>query len=108
MGLNFKGSARAEKRFAKSQSIKSINSKPITHRVSSPLKMNEALVAGAADVNKKFTDIGAAVSDGFKDASPEPMAADLSGNKTDKDPAVKDEGTGFTSTGAGSMFSKFL
>ena len=112
MGLNFKGSARAEKRFVKAQSINNINSKPITQRASSPLKINEALVAGAADVNKKFTDIGAAVSEGFKDAAPEPIAADLSGNKKDKDkdkdPTVKDEGTGFTATGTGSMFSKFL
>ena len=110
MGLNFKGSARAEKRFAKPQSINNINSKPITQRASSPLKMNEALVAGAADVNKKFTDIGAAVSEGFKDAAPQPIAADLSKdeNEEDKDPTVKDEGTGFTPTGTGSMFSKFL
>lgn len=102
--------ARAEKRFARlrKQNEGAVSSTPITRKSSSPLKINEALVAGAADVNKKFTDIGAAVSDGFKDASPEPMAADLSSNETDRDPAVKDEGTGFTSTGTGSMFSKFL
>ncbi len=102
--------ARAEKRFAKlrKQNEGAVSSTPITQKSSSPLKMNEALVAGAADVNKKFTDIGAAVSEGFKNASPEPMAADLSSNETDKDPAVKDEGTGFTSTETGSMFSKFL
>ena len=102
--------ARAEKRFARlrKQNEGAVSSTPITQKSSSPLKMNEALVAGAADVNKKFTDIGAAVSDGFKDASPEPAAADLSNNKTDQDPAVKDEGTGFTSTETGSMFSKFL
>ena len=120
--------ARAEKRFGRISSPAKIkknfyggeayfqdgysgvlaNSLPITQKSSSPLKMNEALVAGAADVNKKFTDIGAAVSDGFKDAAPEPAAADLSNNKTDQDPAVKDEGTGFTSTETGSMFSKFL
>ncbi len=108
MGLNFKGSARAEKRFVKPQSINNINSKPITQRASSPLKINEALVSGAADVNKKFTDIGAAVSEGFKDATPEPTAVDLSDTKTDKDPAAKNKGTGFTSTKTGSMFSKFL
>ena len=102
--------ARAEKRFARlrKQNEGAVSSTPITQKSSSPLKMNEALVAGAADVNKKFTDIGAAVSDGFKDAAPEPAAADLSNNKTDQDPAVKDEGTGFTSTETGSMFSKFL
>ena len=120
--------ARAEKRFGRISSPAKIkknfyggeayfqdgysgdlaNSLPITQKSSSPLKMNEALVAGAADVNKKFTDIGAAVSEGFKNASPEPMVADLSSNKTDKDPAVKDEGTGFTPTKTGSMFSKFL
>ena len=108
MGLNFRKSARAEKRFTKPQSMNNISSKPITQRASSPLKINEALVAGAADVNKKFTDIGAAVSEGFKDAAPEPIAADLSENEKDKDPTVKDESTGFTSTGTGSMFSKFL
>ncbi len=102
--------ARAEKRFAKlrKQNEGAVSSTPITQKSSSPLKMNEALVAGAADVNKKFTDIGAAVSEGFKNTSPEPMAADLSSKETDKDPAVKDEGTGFTSTETGSMFSKFL
>ena len=102
--------ARAEKRFARlrKQNEGAVSSTPITQKSSSPLKMNEALVAGAADVNKKFTDIGAAVSDGFKDASPEPMAADLSSKETDKDPTVKNEGTGFTSTETGSMFSKFL
>ena len=120
--------ARAEKRFGRISSPAKIkknfyggeayfqdgysgdlaNSLPITQKSSSPLKMNEALVAGAADVNKKFTDIGAAVSEGFKDASPEPMAADLSSKETDKDPTVKNEGTGFTSTETGSMFSKFL
>ena len=120
--------ARAEKRFGRISSPAKIkknfyggeayfqdgysgdlaNSLPITQKSSSPLKMNEALVAGAADVNKKFTDIGAAVSEGFKNASPEPMVADLSSKETDKDPAVKDEGTGFTSTETGSMFSKFL
>ena len=84
--------ARAEKRFARlrKQNEGAVSSTPITQKSSSPLKMNEALVAGAADVNKKFTDIGAAVSDGFKGATPEPAAADLSYEKTDKDPAVKD------------------
>lgn len=124
--------ARAEKRFGRISSPAKIkknfyggeayfqdgysgdlaNSLPITRKSSSPLKINTALVDGAANVNKKFTDIGAAVSDGFKDSSPEPAAADLSYKETDKDPTVKDgnkdKGTGFTPTEAGSMFSKFL
>ena len=85
-------------------------SRPITDKSRSPLKINMALIDGAANTNKKFTDIGAAVSAGFKDVDPEPKAADLSGNgngKTkDKDPAVK--GTGFKPTDTKSMFSKFL
>ena len=85
-------------------------SRPITDKSRSPLKINMALVDGAANTNKKFTDIGAAVADGFKDAAPEPKAANLASNgngKTkDKDPAVK--GTGFKPTDTKSMFSKFL
>jgi hypothetical protein len=120
--------ARAEKRFGRISSPAKIkknfyggeayfqdgysgdlaNSLPITSKSSSPLKMNMALVDGAANVNKKFTDIGAAISDGFKDADPEPAAANLGDSKTDKDPTVKDEGVGFTPTKPGSMFSKFL
>jgi len=124
--------ARAEKRFGKITSPTKIKknfyggeayfqdgysgdlgkSRPITQKSRSPLKINESLVAGAANVNKKFTDIGAAVSDGFKDSSPEPVAADLSYKETDKDPTVKDsnknKGTSFTPTKTGSMFSKFL
>lgn len=75
--------ARAEKRFAKlhSQNKGYISSTPITRKSSSPLKINATLVAGAADVNKKFTDIGAAVADGFKILEPEPTAANL-GNYT--------------------------
>lgn len=66
-------------------------SRPITQKSRSPLKINETLVYGAADVNKKFTDIGAAVSEGFKSAMP-PKATDLGkGNKdNDPDPAVVD------------------
>ena len=85
--------ARAEKRFAKlrKQNEGAVSSTPITRKSSSPLKINETLVYGAADVNKKFTDIGAAVSEGFKSAMP-PKAADLEkGNKDDDpDPAVVD------------------
>jgi|TARA_R110000824_G_scaffold369000_1_gene558396 hypothetical protein len=84
-------------------------SRPITDKSRSPLKINMALVDGAANTNKKFTDIGAAVADGFKDAAPEPKAANLAGNDNgkpkDKDPAV--EGTGFKPTDTKSMFSKF-
>jgi len=78
-------------------------SRPITDKSRSPLKINMALVDGAANTNKKFTDIKAAVSAGFKDVDPEPKAADLSG---DKDPTVK--GTGFKTADTKSMFSKFL
>jgi hypothetical protein len=78
-------------------------SRPITDKSRSPLKINMALVDGAANTNKKFTDIGAAVSAGFKDVDPEPKAADLSG---DEDPTVK--GTGFKTADTKSMFSKFL
>ena len=104
--------ARAEKRFGRISSPAKIkknfyggeayfqdgysgdlaNSLPITRKSSSPLKMNETLVYGAADVNKKFTDIGAAVSEGFKNATPEPKAADLKDKEKedDKDPGVVD------------------
>lgn len=119
--------ARAEKRFGRISSPAKIkknfyggeayfqdgysgdlaNSLPITRKSNSPLKMNMALVDGAARSAKKFTDVGAAVADGFKDITPEPAAADLSNNKKDKDPLVK-SGTGFTPKKPGSMFSKFL
>jgi hypothetical protein len=93
--------ARAEKRFGKITSPTKIKknfyggeayfqdgysgdlgkSRPITQKSRSPLKINATLVAGAADINKKFTDIGAAVADGFKILQPEPTAANL-GNYT--------------------------
>jgi hypothetical protein len=78
-------------------------SRPITDKSRSPLKINMALVDGAANTNKKFTDIGAAVADGFKDVDQEPTAADLGG---DKDTSVKS--TGFKPANTKSMFSKFL
>ena len=98
--------ARAEKRFGRISSPAKIkknfyggeayfqdgysgdlaNSLPITRKSSSPLKMNEALVLGAADASKKFVDIGAAVDEGFKNANPEPKAADLNEEDKDKDP----------------------
>jgi len=101
--------ARAEKRFGRISSPAKIkknfyggeayfqdgysgdlaNSLPITRKSSSPLKMNEALVLGAADTGKKFVDIGAAVAEGFKNARPEPKAADLKEEGKDQFPGVK-------------------
>ena len=68
------------------------NSLPITRKSSSPLKMNEALVAGAAETGKKFVDVGTSFAEGFDKANKEPEAADLGkGNKEgDQDPGVKD------------------
>ena len=102
--------ARAEKRFGRISSPAKIkknfyggeayfqdgysgnlaNSLPITRKSSSPLKMNEALVLGAADAGKKFVDIGAAISEGFKNANPEPKVADLGKEGEDQDPGVND------------------
>jgi len=89
--------ARSEKRFGKISSPAKIkknfyggeayfqdgysgdlaNSLPITRKSSSPLKINMALVDGAARSAKKFTDIGAAIADGFKTLKPEPISTDL-------------------------------
>ena len=89
--------ARAEKRFGRISSPAKIkknfyggeayfqdgysgdlaNSLPITRKSSSPLKINMALVDGAARSAKKFTDIGAAIADGFKTLKPEPISTDL-------------------------------
>lgn len=50
---------------------------PITQKSkSSPFKINEALVAGAALTGKKFVDVGAAVGKIFEEKE-EPKAADL-------------------------------
>ena len=49
-----------------------------------------ALVDGAATSAKKFTDIGAAVADGFKTLEPEPIVANL-GNTY---PEIPDGNTG--------------
>jgi hypothetical protein len=49
---------------------------PITQK-SSPLKMNEALVAGAGDAARKFVDVGAEVKKVFEPQKPKPLAADL-------------------------------
>ena len=51
-------------------------SNPITKRSKSPLKINEALVAGAATTGKKFVDVGAEVDKAFEEKK-EPVAADL-------------------------------
>ena len=102
--------ARAEKRFGRISSPAKIkknfyggeayfqdgysgdlaNSLPITRKSSSPLKINVALVDGAATSAKKFTDIGAAVADGFKTLEPEPIVANL-GNTY---PEIPDGNTG--------------
>jgi len=49
---------------------------PITQRSKSPLKMNEALVAGAGQTGKRFVDVGAEVGRAFKQEQ-EPVAANL-------------------------------
>lgn len=49
---------------------------PITQKSKSPLKMNEALVAGAGQTGKRFVDVGAEVGRAFEQAE-EPKAADL-------------------------------
>ena len=55
---------------------------PITQKSkSSPFKINETLVAGAAVTGKKFVDAGAEVGKAFKNLKPEPKAADLTDNK---------------------------
>lgn len=106
--------ARAEKRFGRISSPAKIkknfyggeayfqdgysgdlaNSLPITRKSSSPLKMNQALVDGAADTGKKFVDAGGSFAEGFARATKEPKAEDLDKeNKkgdADQDPGVKD------------------
>ena len=50
---------------------------PITKKSkSSPLKMNDSLVAGAGNTNKKFVDVGSEVAKAFK-GEVEPKTADL-------------------------------
>jgi len=64
---------------------------PITQKAkSSPMKMNEALVAGAATTGKKFVDVSAEVGKAFKQYEPKPVAVDLSGKKA-KDEEQKEE-----------------
>ncbi len=50
---------------------------PITQRSKSPLKMNEALVAGASQIGKKFVDVGAEVGKAFETKNKKPKAANL-------------------------------
>jgi hypothetical protein len=63
---------------------------PITQR-SSPLKMNEALVAGAGDVARKFVDVGAEVKKVFEPLKPEPKVTDLSKTSEETDPSKNKE-----------------
>ena len=71
------------------------NSLPITNKAkNSPLKMNEALVSGAANVGKKFVDVSAEVGKAFKQYEPKPVAVDLSGKKVeDKKDGTETSGT---------------
>ena len=104
--------ARAEKRFGKISSPAKIKknfyggeayfqdgysgdlgkSRPITQKSRSPLKINEALVAGAGRAAKKFVDVGSSMAEGFGSqeaitpvdpGGPDPLATDL-------DPTVND------------------
>jgi hypothetical protein len=68
--------AKAEKRFPKGKSIP-VKSSPITQKSKgSPLKMNDALVQGAALTGKKFVDIGKEVGKAFEEEE-EPAVVDL-------------------------------
>lgn len=69
------------------------NSSPVTLKAkSSPLQMNEALVAGAASTGKKFVNVGAEVGKAFEQYKKKPIAADLTGKKESKEES-KEEGT---------------
>ena len=60
------------------------NSLPITNKAkNSPLKMNEALVSGAAATGKKFVDVSAEVGKAFKQYEPKPVAVDLGAKKAE-------------------------
>lgn len=69
------------------------NSLPITNKAkNSPLKMNEALVSGAAATGKKFVDVSAEVGKAFKQYKPKPAAVDLGAKKVeDKEEGKEDE-----------------
>ena len=114
--------ARAEKRFGRISSPAKIKknfyggeayfqdgysgdlgkSRPITQKSRSPLKINEALVAGAGRAAKKFVDSGSAMAEGFGSAEaitpvdpggPEPLAADLDSNVNDGNKPTDDDKT---------------
>jgi hypothetical protein len=57
---------------------------PITQKAS-PLKMNDALVSGAADMASKFVDVGAEVKKAFEPQKTKAEAADLSKTTTTKE-----------------------
>tara|TARA_R110002124_G_scaffold96156_1_gene240565 strand:+ start:3108 stop:3653 length:546 start_codon:yes stop_codon:yes gene_type:complete len=79
----------AKKRFSKPLSIK-VSTNPITQRAKpSPLKMNEALVAGARDTGKKFVDAGAEVGKAFKTKDKKPKSVNL-GSKDGDAPKESD------------------
>lgn len=80
---------RAEKRFKRPMTVPA-NTNPITQRAKpSPLKINNALVQGAALTGEKFNDVGAAVADAFKPYE-EPKTVDLKETK-EKEPVEKSE-----------------
>lgn len=73
----------AKKRFSKPLSIK-VSTNPITQRAKpSPLKMNEALVAGARDTGKKFVDAGAEVGKAFKTKDKKAKSVNLGSKEKD-------------------------
>jgi len=79
----------AEKRFSKPLSIK-VSTNPITQRAKpSPLKINNALVQGAALTGEKFNDVSAAVGEAFKPYE-EPKTVDLKVTK-EKEPVKESE-----------------
>jgi hypothetical protein len=114
--------ARAEKRFGRISSPAKIKknfyggeayfqdgysgdlgkSRPITQKSRSPLKINEALVAGAGRAAKKFVDVGSAMSEGFSPpeaitpadpGGPKPLATDLDSNVNDGNKPADDDKT---------------
>lgn len=65
------------------------NCSPITQRSRSPLKINEALVAGAGNTGKKFVDAGKEVAKAFTTLEAEPAAADLNPSHLGKEKTKK-------------------
>tara|TARA_R110000782_G_scaffold105245_1_gene193211 strand:+ start:352 stop:846 length:495 start_codon:yes stop_codon:yes gene_type:complete len=65
---------------------------PITAKAkSSPFKMNEALVAGAALTNKKFLNVSAIVGEGFKTGDAAGEVKDMR-QASDKEASTNDDG----------------